>query len=126
MERLKPALEPVLVRYSCHPERAQRAKDHKVMQELTYFVYIITNPVYTVLYIGVTNDLERRMYEHKQKFVSGFASKYNCTKLVYFDTTEDVVSAIEREKELKGWVRRKKIALIENENPNWRDLSEDF
>ncbi len=96
------------------------------MQELTYFVYIITNPVYTVLYIGVTNDLERRMYEHKQKFVSGFASKYNCTKLVYFDTTEDVVSAIEREKELKGWVRRKKIALIENENPNWRDLSEDF
>ncbi|MBI5369665.1 GIY-YIG nuclease family protein [Candidatus Uhrbacteria bacterium] len=96
------------------------------MREHTYYVYIITNLSNTVLYIGMTSDLARRMDAHQRKIVSGFASKYNCRKLVYYDATDDVMSAIEREKELKGWVRRKKIALIEQMNPQWRDLSEDF
>lgn len=96
------------------------------MYDHEYFVYIITNPVHSVLYIGMTNDLIRRIDEHKRKVVLGFAAKYNCRELVYFDSTTDVFSAIEREKELKGWVRRKKIALIEQMNPDWRDLSEDF
>jgi len=75
------------------------------------------------LYTGVTNDLERRVYEHKQKLVPGFTSKYNITRLVYFETTEDIRAAIEREKQIKGWLRSKKVALIESENPEWRDLS---
>jgi putative endonuclease len=75
------------------------------------------------LYTGVTNDLGRRVYEHKQKLVPGFTSKYNITRLVYFETTEDIRAAIEREKQIKGWLRSKKVALIESENPEWRDLS---
>lgn len=96
------------------------------MEDRQYYVYIITNPVHSVLYIGMTNNLIRRIDEHKRKVVPGFTAKYNCKELVYFESTEDVLSAIEREKQLKGWVRRKKIALIEQMNPNWKDLSEDF
>ena len=91
-----------------------------------YYVYILTNTYNTVLYIGVTNNLERRLYEHKNKLVDGFTKKYNLHKLVYFDTTTDVRSAIEREKQLKGWARAKKNALIESINPDWTDLSEDW
>jgi len=91
-----------------------------------YYVYMLTNTYNTVLYIGVTNNLERRLYEHKNKLVDGFTKKYNLHKLVYFDTTIDVRSAIQREKQLKGWTRAKKNALIENTNPNWADLSEDW
>ncbi len=87
-----------------------------------YYVYIMTNKSRT-LYTGVTNDLGRRVYEHKQKLVPGFTSKYNITRLVYFETTEDIRAAIEREKQIKGWLRSKKVALIESENPEWRDLS---
>ena len=86
-----------------------------------YYVYILTNTYNTVLYIGVTNNLERRLYEHKNKLVDGFTKKYNLHKLVYFDMTPDVRSAIEREKQLKGWTRAKKHALIEETNPNWVD-----
>jgi putative endonuclease len=75
------------------------------------------------LYTGVTNDLERRIYEHKQKLVPGFTAKYNITCLVYFEVTEDVGAAIAREKQIKGWLRIKKIALIESMNPKWTDLS---
>jgi putative endonuclease len=75
------------------------------------------------LYTGVTNDLERRIYEHKQKLVPGFTAKYNITRLVYFEVTEDVGAAIAREKQIKGWLRIKKIALIESMNPKWTDLS---
>ena len=78
------------------------------------------------LYTGVTNDLERRVYEHKNKLVEGFTKKYNITKLVYFDDTNDVESAITREKQIKGWLRKKKIALIESVNPYWKDLAEDW
>ena len=88
-----------------------------------YFVYILTNKSNKVLYIGVTNDLERRMYEHKNKMVNGFTKKYNLTKLVYFDETSDVKSAIEREKQLKNWHRDWKIKLISEFNPDWKDLS---
>jgi putative endonuclease len=83
----------------------------------------MTNHRTTVLYIGVTNDLERRVFEHKKKLVDGFTKKYNLDRLVYFEETEDVVSALEREKQLKGWLRRRKVALVETMNPQWRDLS---
>ena len=91
-----------------------------------YYVYILSNWNNKVLYTGMTNNLERRLYEHKHHLVKGFTSKYNVGKLVYFDCTEDVKQAIEREKQIKGWIRAKKIALIEQMNPGWRDLSEDW
>ena len=78
------------------------------------------------LYIGVISNLERRIFEHKNKLVEGFTAKYNITHLVYFEQTSDNMAAIEREKQLKGWVRAKKIALIEASNPAWKDLSLDW
>jgi putative endonuclease len=87
-----------------------------------YYVYIMTNNSRT-LYTGVTGDLERRIYEHKRKLLPGFTAKYNITRLVYFEVTQDVQAAIAREKQIKGWLRRKKLALIESVNPEWRDLS---
>ncbi|HLA87600.1 MAG TPA: GIY-YIG nuclease family protein [Anaerolineales bacterium] len=87
-----------------------------------YYVYIMTNKSKT-LYTGVTNNLERRVYEHKHKLVAGFTSKYNITKLVHYEETNDVQEALVREKQIKGWLRSKKIALIEVENPEWKDLS---
>jgi putative endonuclease len=90
-----------------------------------YYVYIMTNRSKT-LYTGVTNDLMRRVYEHKNKMVEGFTKKYNITKLVYFEETSDVQAAIDREKQIKGWLRAKKIALIESKNPEWMDLSEGW
>ena len=87
-----------------------------------FYVYIMTNKSHT-LYTGVTNDLERRVYEHKQKLVAGFTAKYNIDRLVYYEATQDVNSAIYREKQIKGWLRAKKIALIESTNPKWTDLS---
>jgi len=89
-----------------------------------YYVYILTNKSNKVLYIGVTNDLERRMYEHKNKMIDGFTKKYNLTKLVYFEATTNINSAIEREKQLKNRHRDWKINLIKESNPEWRDLSE--
>ncbi|MBN2031038.1 GIY-YIG nuclease family protein [bacterium] len=88
-----------------------------------YYVYILTNKKNRVLYIGVTNNLPRRIWEHKQKLVKGFTHKYNCTKLIYFEETESVYSAIEREKQLKNWRREWKIDLISEMNPNWEDLA---
>ena len=88
-----------------------------------YYVYIITNCKNTVLYIGVTNNLERRVYEHKNKLIEGFSKRYNLNKLVYFEYLQDIIVAIEREKQLKGWIRSKKISLIESVNPNWNDLA---
>jgi len=90
-----------------------------------YYVYIMANIART-LYVGVTNDLERRVYEHKMKLIPGFTSKYKLNALVYFESGEDVTSAIEREKQIKGWLRRKKIALIESMNPDWKDLSKEW
>ena len=90
-----------------------------------YFVYIMTNNSKT-LYIGVTNDLQRRIYEHKNKLLEGFTKRYNITKLVYYETTNSIESAIKREKQLKNWKRAWKIELIESMNKNWDDLSEEW
>ena len=83
-----------------------------------YFVYILTNKSNKVLYTGVTNNLERRMFEHKNKIINGFTKKYNLTRLVYFEETSDVGSALEREKQLKNWHRDWKISLFNQFNPN--------
>ncbi|MDW7667361.1 MAG: GIY-YIG nuclease family protein [Bacillota bacterium] len=91
-----------------------------------YYVYMMTNWNNKVLYTGVTNNLERRVYEHKNKLVKGFTSKYNTNKLVYFDYTDDVNSAITREKQIKGWSRKKKDELVKNANPDWKDLSKEL
>ena len=91
-----------------------------------YYVYILTNHNNKVMYIGVTNNLERRLYEHKNKLCEGFTKKYNIDKLVYFEYMQDVNSAIAREKELKGWKREKKNRLVETENPKWKDLGEEM
>lgn len=91
-----------------------------------YYVYILTNWDNKVIYTGVTNNLERRIYEHKNKLVDGFTKKYNVNKLVYYDGTTDVKSAISREKQIKGWTRKKKNDLVETMNPNWEDLSKQW
>ena len=87
-----------------------------------YFVYIMTNKSWT-LYIGITNDLLRRIQEHKDKLVKGFTKTYKLSRLVYYEIYSDVSDAIKREKEIKGWLRRKKLDLVTANNPNWKDLS---
>jgi len=87
----------------------------------TYYIYIMTNHSGT-LYTGTTDNLEQRIYEHKHNLVPGFASKYNTTKLVYYEEGNDFDAALAREKQIKGWLRAKKIALIESANPEWKDL----
>ena len=91
-----------------------------------YYVYILTNKRNTVLYTGVTNGLQRRVYEHREKLIAGFTNKYNVCKLVYFEETESIATAIQREKQIKGGSRQKKLDLIEGMNPQWRDLYEDI
>lgn len=86
------------------------------------YVYMITNHTNTTIYTGVTNDIIRRIYEHKNKMVKGFSSKYNLTKLVYYEIFEDITLAIEREKQIKGGSRKKKKELIQSFNPLWEDL----
>lgn len=90
-----------------------------------YYTYILTNKGRSVLYIGVTNHLERRMYEHKNHLIPGFTERYNVDRLVYFETTSEIRVAIEREKELKGWTRKRKEDLIFSQNPQWKDLALD-
>ena len=92
--------------------------------EKQYYVYILTNKSNEVLYIGVTDDLERRIYEHKNEMIDGFTKKYNLTKLVYYEATADVRSAIEREKQLKNCHREWKMNLIKEFNPDWKGLDE--
>jgi putative endonuclease len=92
----------------------------------TYFVYILTNKTKTVLYTGVTNDLDRRLMEHRAGTVKGFTSKYRVTELVYFEAIEDINSAIEREKRIKAGSREDKVNLIIQMNPEWKDLAQDF
>ena len=91
-----------------------------------YCVYIITNKHNTVLYTGITNYLERRVYEHKEKLVDGFTKKYNITKLVYYEVFDDAENAILREKQVKAGSRQKKIDLIRSINREWRDLYEEI
>jgi putative endonuclease len=91
-----------------------------------YYVYIMTNKYHTVLYTGVTNDLKKRVWQHKEKLVEGFTKRYNVTKLVYYETSADVRSAIAREKQIKAGSRKKKLDLINRVNANWRDLYNDL
>ena len=95
------------------------------MREHEYFVYIVCSNSGT-LYIGMTNSVYRRALQHKRGDVEGFAAKYHCIRLVYYEGFDDVTKAIDREKQLKRWVRRKKIALIEAKNPRWVDLAEKW
>ena len=88
------------------------------------YVYFLTNKKNNVLYIGVTSNLEKRIYEHKNKLIEGFAEKYNCNKLVYYEHYNKIEEAIKREKQLKNWHRKWKNNLVEKENPEWKDLSE--
>lgn len=90
-----------------------------------YYVYIMASHSRT-LYVGMTNDLERRIYEHQNNLIEGFTSKYRIKRLVFYEEFDTPLAAIEAEKRLKGWVRAKKIALVEEKNPNWRDLSESW
>ena len=87
-----------------------------------YFVYIMTNDWHTVLYTGVTNDLTRRVYEHKGKLIEGFTKRYNITKLLYYEVSDSIESAILREKQIKSGSRKKKIELVNSFNKEWRDL----
>ena len=91
-----------------------------------YYIYILTNSKKTVLYTGVTNDLQRRVWEHKNHTNSGFTKRYNVDQLVYFETTTDVKVAIQREKSIKNLLRSKKEELISSMNPQWKDLSLEF
>jgi putative endonuclease len=93
--------------------------------EYNFYVYIMANKWRTI-YIGVTNDLERRAWEHKTKATPGFTAKYRLDQLVYFEHTDDIRDAIAREKQIKGWTRKKKIALVESKNPEWKDLAADW
>lgn len=92
----------------------------------TYYIYILTNQKHGVLYIGVTNDLKRRVYEHKNKLNEGFSKKYNTTRLVYMEETNNINDALQREKQLKKWNRAWKIKLIDEYNPEWLDLYDDL
>jgi len=91
-----------------------------------YYIYIITNKLNTVLYTGVTNNLQRRIWEHREKLVAGFTNRYNLVKLVHFEVAENPASAILREKQIKAGSRRKKIELIDGMNRHWRDLYDDL
>ena len=93
---------------------------------MSYFVYILASRKDGAIYIGVTNDIVRRVYDHRTKAVPGFTSKYNITRLVWFDIYDDPISAISREKELKKWRRAWKVQLIEAQNPDWNDLYESI
>lgn len=95
------------------------------MREHLYYVYVMSN-VSRTLYTGVTNDLQRRVHQHKQKLVEGFTRKYNVTMLIYYEVTSDIHSAIAREKQIKSWSRNKKDALIESMNTGWNDLSAEW
>ena len=96
----------------------------RVSRDMTYYVYILASRKDGVTYIGVTNDLVRRIYEHRTKAVPGFTSRYNITRLVRFEIYDDPISAISRDKELKKWKRSWKVRLIETQNPEWNDLYE--
>lgn len=91
----------------------------------SYFVYILTNYTNSTFYIGVTNNVERRLYEHKQEFVKGFSKRYKLKKLVYYEECKNIHEAIAREKQLKNWHRDWKINLIKSMNPDYKDLLED-
>jgi putative endonuclease len=97
-----------------------------MVSEKLYFVYILTNAKHTVLYTGFSNDLKARVWSHKERLVASFTKRYHVDMLVYYEATENVVSALERERQIKAGSRQKKIDLINNINPEWRDLYQDL
>jgi len=105
--------------------KRKRQDDRRVKTMKQYYVYIMASRSRT-LYTGVTDDLVQRVFEHKDKLIEGFTKKYNITSLVYYEVTSDIQAAIQREKQVKGWLRRRKIALIETTNPEWKDLSDGW
>lgn len=119
--RAVPGASGVLI---CHPELAEGSLTIFEMND--YYVYILTNERDKLLYIGVTNSLRRRMYEHRNGVVEGFTKDYRIDKLVYYEMCHNVEDAIRREKQLKKWRREKKIQLIEQMNPYWKDLGEEI
>ncbi len=96
------------------------------MKDYNFYVYLLTNWNNKVMYVGMTNNLERRVFEHKNKIIDGFTKKYKLNKLVYYEHTTDVNSAISREKEIKKWCREKKNRLVITKNPEWKDLSDEL
>ena len=103
----------------------QNLRSSRIMREHRYYVYILASRTH-VLYIGVTNNLRRRVWQHKAKEFEGFTSKFNCNRLVWYEAYVFIDRAIVREKQLKSWSRNKKLVLIEQENPSWTDLSEGW
>jgi putative endonuclease len=108
-----------------HPDGVGR-RSNLITMDILYAVYIMTNKWNKVLYTGVTNDLQRRVIEHKEKTVKGFTSQYKVDKLVYYEATESIESAILREKQIKGGSRNDKIELVKSMNSEWRDSSDDL
>jgi len=118
-----------VIEQTLHPVIARKLKADVAISKTTdtqYYVYIMTNKHNTSLYTGVTNELKRRVYEHKQKIADGFTKKYNITKLVYYEVYKDPISAISREKQIKAGSRQKKIDLINSINRKWIDLYDEF
>ena len=114
------------MRNSCEKLMTRRAGEARYYRRMrTYFVYLMASRS-RVLYVGVTNNLTRRVSEHKRGLTAGFTSRYHITRLVYFEELADIRDAIAREKEIKGWVRSRKFALIERRNPTWEDLAEQW
>ncbi|MGQ3890883.1 GIY-YIG nuclease family protein [Legionella sp. CNM-4043-24] len=115
-----------LIRFLCYQESAVTTQSNTARNSIDIhtesYVYLLANKHHNVLYTGVTNDLIRRVYEHKNKLVAGFTQKYNVDRLVYFEVCSGIVVAIEREKQIKGWSRKKKHDLINSLNPEWNDL----
>jgi putative endonuclease len=107
----------------CERSEAIPGSAYNIPMRGPFFVYILTNKYHTVYYTGVTNNLDRRLLEHKSKSTTGFTARYNATKLVYYEVIDDINSAIGREKQIKGGSRQRKIELIDEFNPKWVDLS---
>ena len=126
---MSPLLSQIDYNIGCHAERSEASRfwfgTGGRLRKKTYFVYILTNHSGT-LYVGVTNDLLRRVDEHKKGLLPGFTRKYRLTRLIYYEETNEISTAICREKEIKGWLRKKKISLVESINPEWKDLSEGW
>ncbi|MBO4871958.1 MAG: GIY-YIG nuclease family protein [Lachnospiraceae bacterium] len=125
----------------CHPERRREAPEskdpaparrterrskHRSLSYKSYYVYILTNWNCQVMYVGVTNDLKRRLFEHKNKMLPGFTATNNVNKLVYYEEAREIDAAIAREKQIKGWSRDKKNDLVRSMNPEWKDLSKGW
>ena len=117
--------EAISVKHHCHCERSEAISVY-LMKDKCYYVYILTNKHDGVLYIGVTNNIVRRIWEHREKLVDGFTKKYNLNKLVYYEMCEEAYNAISREKQLKAGSRKKKVDLINSINPKWDDLYEEI